>query len=82
MVSPRDSPYRGDYVAKRGDGAFLVKRYDKAYRRILVGRWVLFDKNGVCLSHRLFFDKSESDPPYDWADKKLRDRLFLTRCCF
>jgi len=81
-ISTSGLPCRADFAARREDGALLVKRFDKAYRQVATGRWVLFDSAGVCITHQLFFNENLSLPPYAWADAELHARQALRRLGF
>lgn len=60
-------------------GGVLVKKYDKTCRRVVAGKWVLYDANGVCLGQSNFYDQPNCPPPLKWAEKKLTEQEFLKR---
>lgn len=64
-------------VFRNNEGCVLAKKYDSSFRRIIVGKWVLFDADGVCIGQCKFSNKIISTPPFQWADQKLRDQKFL-----
>ncbi len=67
------------FAMKHQTGSLLVKKYDKTYRRLVVGKWVLYDANGVCIGQSKFFDKPKCPPPIEWAEKKLKEQEFLKK---
>lgn len=77
-VSEINNKVTGVSVAFRnGEGCVLVKKYDHTFRRIVAGKWVLFDADGVCLGQSKFFDQTICPPPFAWVEQKLKEQKFL-----
>lgn len=69
----------GSIAFRNDDGCLLVKKYDTAFRTLVVGKWVLFDQDGVCLGHSKFFDQPVAVPPFEWVRQKLSEQKFLKK---